>query len=226
MPGPSVDVMGLNLASGLALFPLPFLCLALLSFLMGFCKEFPGALTLCSDMLLSQGHRNNDTIKGVNFFGPRSEYVVSGSDCGHVFLWEKSTEKVVQLLEADRIGAVNCLEPNPQCMTLATSGLEHDVKIWSPRAAEPTSLDDLETVITRNTSTSARESDMMRFVNMMMENRLHALLRRSRRERRRAEGRLAGQDDSSDDDEDDSDDLDVDDDDDDAPPNAVRCVQS
>lgn len=38
------------------------------------------------------------SVKGVNFYGPRSEFVVSGSDCGHVFLWDKETESIVQLL--------------------------------------------------------------------------------------------------------------------------------
>lgn len=46
-------------------------------------------------------------MKGVNFYGPRSEYIVSGSDCGHVFLWEKETEQVVQFLDADECGVVS-----------------------------------------------------------------------------------------------------------------------
>lgn len=45
-------------------------------------------------------------VKGVNFYGPRSEYVVSGSDCGHVFLWDKQTENVVQFLKGDSTGVV------------------------------------------------------------------------------------------------------------------------
>jgi len=40
-------------------------------------------------------------VKGVNFFGPRSEYVVSGSDCGHVFLWDKETEEIVNFFGGD-----------------------------------------------------------------------------------------------------------------------------
>ena len=46
-------------------------------------------------------------VKGVNFFGPRSEYIVSGSDCSHIFLWEKETEKVVQFLLGDEAGVVS-----------------------------------------------------------------------------------------------------------------------
>ena len=43
------------------------------------------------------GHRNSATVKGVNFFGPHSEYVVSGSDCGNVFLWDKDSTQVLQV---------------------------------------------------------------------------------------------------------------------------------
>ena len=45
--------------------------------------------------------------KGVNFYGPRSEFVVSGSDCGHIFLWGKNSESIVNMMEADDKGAVS-----------------------------------------------------------------------------------------------------------------------
>ncbi|KAM7028972.1 LOW QUALITY PROTEIN: DDB1- and CUL4-associated factor 8 [Acridotheres tristis] len=84
-----------------------------------------------------KGHRNNATVKGVNFYGPKSEFVVSGSDCGHIFLWEKSSCQIVQFMEGDKGGVVNCLEPHPHLPVLATSGLDHDVKIWAPTAESP-----------------------------------------------------------------------------------------
>lgn len=48
------------------------------------------------------------TVKGVNFYGPHSEYVVTGSDCGNVFLWDKRTADVVNYFHADD-GGVVCL---------------------------------------------------------------------------------------------------------------------
>ena len=30
-------------------------------------------------------------MKGVNYWGPNSEYVVSGSDCGHFFVWDRAS---------------------------------------------------------------------------------------------------------------------------------------
>lgn len=47
------------------------------------------------------GHRNARTmIKEASFWG--DNYIMSGSDCGHVFTWDKHTGEVVMLLEADQ----------------------------------------------------------------------------------------------------------------------------
>lgn len=56
-----------------------------------------------------KGHLNTQTIKGVNFFGTGSEFVVSGSDCGNIFFWDKKTSKIVQWLRGDENGAINVL---------------------------------------------------------------------------------------------------------------------
>lgn len=49
------------------------------------------------------------SVKGVNFYGPKSEFVVSGSDCGHIFLWEKASCQIVQFMEGDKGGVVSTL---------------------------------------------------------------------------------------------------------------------
>ncbi|EDS43340.1 wd-repeat protein [Culex quinquefasciatus] len=81
-------------------------------------------------------HSNVKTIKGVNFFGPQSEFVVSGSDCGNIFFWDKQSEIIVNWLKGDDAGVVNCLEPHPEFPILATSGLDHDAKIWVPNGTD------------------------------------------------------------------------------------------
>ncbi|KAL1764508.1 DDB1-and CUL4-associated factor 8, partial [Sigmodon hispidus] len=86
-----------------------------------------------------KGHRNNATVKRVNFYGPKSEFVVSGSDCGHIFLWEKSSCQIIQFMEGDKGGVVNCLASHPHLLALATSGLNHDVKIWASTPKLPLS---------------------------------------------------------------------------------------
>ncbi|GAU89004.1 hypothetical protein RvY_01603 [Ramazzottius varieornatus] len=107
-----------------------------------------------------EGHRNNQTVKGVNFFGPRSEYVVSGSDCGKVFFWEKESQKVVHYLEADGIGAVNVLEPHPMDPIFATSGLEHSIKVWAPTGESPACLNQLTEAMRKNFEERKREYRM------------------------------------------------------------------
>ena len=38
--------------------------------------------------------------------------MLSGSDCGHIFIWDRYTAEPVMLLEADR-HVVNCIQPHP-----------------------------------------------------------------------------------------------------------------
>ncbi|KAL3539111.1 hypothetical protein ACH5RR_002477 [Cinchona calisaya] len=86
-----------------------------------------------------KGHRNCKTVKGVNFFGPKCEYVVSGSDCGRIFIWKKKDGELIRVMEADN-QVVNCIEPHPHTTMLASSGIENDIKIWTPKAIERASL--------------------------------------------------------------------------------------
>lgn len=86
-----------------------------------------------------KGHLNCKTVKGVNFYGPRCEYVVSGSDCGRIFIWKKKGGKLIRVMEADK-DVVNCIEPHPHTMNLASSGIESDIKIWIPKAIDRATL--------------------------------------------------------------------------------------
>ncbi|XP_055911953.1 DDB1- and CUL4-associated factor 6-like [Eupeodes corollae] len=80
------------------------------------------------------GHRNARTmIKEATFWG--NDFVMSGSDCGHVFTWNRHTGKLVMLLQADQ-HVVNCVQPHPDLPYLATSGIDYDVKIWAPTQQE------------------------------------------------------------------------------------------
>lgn len=97
-----------------------------------------------------QGHRNGATIKGVNFFGPKSEYIVSGSDCGNIYFWDKNTESIVQCMLADDNGVVNCLEPHPQLPMLCTSGLDWDIKVWVPSHEHEPEMLNLSSTVRRN----------------------------------------------------------------------------
>lgn len=102
------------------------------------------------------GHRNSATFKGVSFYGPRSEYVVSGSDCSYIYIWDKKTESIVQWLVGDLSGVVNCVESHPKCPVLATSGLDKDVKIWMPKSQYDPTYDGIEKVVRENSMTQQR----------------------------------------------------------------------
>ncbi|KZV35132.1 hypothetical protein F511_06838 [Dorcoceras hygrometricum] len=94
-----------------------------------------------ADVQVYSGHRNSQTVKGVSFFGPNDDYVMSGSDCGHVFFWKKKGGQLVCLMSGDR-HVVNQLESHPQIPVLATCGIEKSIKIWAPSSNDITPLPD------------------------------------------------------------------------------------
>lgn len=78
------------------------------------------------------GHRNARTmIKEATWWG--NNFVLSGSDCGHLFGWDRNTGDMVLMLEADR-HVVNCVAPHPTLPLVATSGIDYDIKLWAPTA--------------------------------------------------------------------------------------------
>ncbi|MCJ1389276.1 hypothetical protein MMC18_002132 [Xylographa bjoerkii] len=83
-----------------------------------------------------RGHCNVKTVKDVNFFGLQDEYVMSGSDSGHLFIWDKKTSQLVNILEGDG-EVVNVMQGlrlagHPYEPLLAVSGIDHTIKIFSP----------------------------------------------------------------------------------------------
>lgn len=48
-----------------------------------------------------------------------------------MFVWERSTEKVVKLFKADHY-TVNCVQPHPSRFLIASSGIESVVRFWEP----------------------------------------------------------------------------------------------
>ncbi|XP_069828739.1 WD and tetratricopeptide repeats protein 1 isoform X2 [Dendropsophus ebraccatus] len=80
------------------------------------------------------GHCNTTTdIKEASFMGSNAQYIVSGSDDGSFFIWEKETCALVRVLQGDE-SIVNCLQPHPSYCFLATSGIDPVVRLWSPRS--------------------------------------------------------------------------------------------
>lgn len=78
-----------------------------------------------------RGHCNIKTVKDVNYFGLDDGYVVSGSDSGHLFIWDRKTSKLVNILEGDS-DVVNVVQGHPYEPTIAVSGIDNTIKIFSP----------------------------------------------------------------------------------------------
>ncbi|KAJ1908790.1 hypothetical protein IWQ60_011524 [Tieghemiomyces parasiticus] len=92
---------------------------------------------ILSQLRSFQGHGNVTTIKGVNYYGPNDEYVVSGSDDGNLFIWDQRTGALRQILQGDS-DVVNVTQGHPTLPFLAVSGIDNTVKIFSPyRRSQP-----------------------------------------------------------------------------------------
>lgn len=74
-------------------------------------------------------------IKKATFWG--NDFIMSGSDCGHLFVWDRYTCEIVMLLEADS-RVLNCVLPHPSRLLLATSGTDQNLKLWSPTSDDNT----------------------------------------------------------------------------------------
>lgn len=99
-----------------------------------------------SHIRMYQGHCNVKTVKDVNFFGLDDEYVVSGSDSGHIFIWDTKTSKLLNILQGDgevvnvvqgmflcyRKYQADYTKGHPYEPILAVSGIDDTIKIFSP----------------------------------------------------------------------------------------------
>ncbi|KAJ4456803.1 putative WD and tetratricopeptide repeats protein 1 [Paratrimastix pyriformis] len=110
-----------------------------------------------------EGHVSIQTIKGVTFYGPGSEYVMSGSDDGltlplplvwsegkktrrfftaspvrittaRIYIWETSTGRLVRVLEGHE-SVVNVLVWN-QDGDIVSSGIDNEAKCWQSGQAD------------------------------------------------------------------------------------------
>jgi len=107
------------------------------------------------------GACNVETVKDVNFLGPRDEFVASGSDDGNFFIWKKSTRQLHGILEGDG-SVVNVIEQHPHLPLVAVSGIDTTVKLFAPAhgASAFSRLGSAESIIRRNSETASRRIDL------------------------------------------------------------------
>ncbi|KAJ5115459.1 hypothetical protein NUU61_001218 [Penicillium alfredii] len=127
----------------------------------------------CSSHMRSyRGHCNIKTVKDVNFFGLDDEYVVSGSDSGHVFIWDRKTANLVNILEGDS-EVVNVVQGHPYEPTIAASGIDNTIKIFSPdRRAQEDAQQGIN-ILDPDNPANMLSSDMAEFGGLQSRKRIH-----------------------------------------------------
>ncbi|KAK8577081.1 hypothetical protein V6N13_122076 [Hibiscus sabdariffa] len=85
-----------------------------------------------------KGHGKKRMSMGLSFFGPKSEYVVSGSGNGRVYIWKKKGGEHVCAMK-EHILEVDCIESHPHTAVLVSSGAD-GIKIWTPNAIDKAKL--------------------------------------------------------------------------------------
>lgn len=81
------------------------------------------------------GHLNRFTfLKNARYAGPKDDYICTGSDSGHAWIYERKTGSVVSLLGADS-STCNGVIPHPSLPFFITYGIDSTAKLW--RATHP-----------------------------------------------------------------------------------------
>jgi hypothetical protein len=85
------------------------------------------------------------SLQNAKYAGPRDEYICTGSDSGHAWIYEKATGSVVSLLKTDHF-ICNGVIPHPTLPVFITYGIDSTAKLW--RATNPVDpeVDDSPTV--------------------------------------------------------------------------------
>lgn len=88
------------------------------------------------------GHLNRFTfLKNARYAGPRDEYICTGSDSGHAWIYDKSTGGVVSFLKADN-STCNGIVPHPSLPIFVTYGIDSTAKLWRSTVPVDFTVDD------------------------------------------------------------------------------------
>ena len=87
-------------------------------------------------------HLNRFTfLKNARYAGPRDEYICTGSDSGHAWVYEKATGAVVSLWKADN-STCNGVVPHPSLPIFITYGIDSTAKLWRSTVPVNSDVDD------------------------------------------------------------------------------------
>ena len=108
------------------------------------------------------GHLNRYTfLKMAKYAGPNDEYICTGSDSGHAWIYEKTSGSVVSLLKADH-STCNGIVPHPTLPLFVTYGIDSTAKLW--RATQPVCNDVDDSDLGRTKTFHAAEYDASHLV--------------------------------------------------------------
>ncbi|MGK3756308.1 MAG: tetratricopeptide (TPR) repeat protein, partial [Bacillariaceae sp.] len=87
-------------------------------------------------------HLNRFTfLKNATYAGPRDEYICTGSDSGHAWIYEKATGAVVSFWKADQ-STCNGVVPHPTLPIFVTYGIDSTAKLWRSTTPVDPEVDD------------------------------------------------------------------------------------
>lgn len=102
------------------------------------CHETDPMPELCS----YGGHLNRMTfLKQAKYAGPNDEYICTGSDSGHAWIYEKDSGAVVSLIKADN-HTCNGIVPHPSLPYFITYGIDSTAKLWRATVPVDNEVDD------------------------------------------------------------------------------------
>ena len=95
-----------------------------------------------SELASYGGHLNRFTfLKNARYAGPNDEYICTGSDSGHAWIYERSSGTVVSLLNADT-STCNGVVPHPTLPFFITYGIDSTAKLWRATGPVDANTDD------------------------------------------------------------------------------------
>ena len=88
------------------------------------------------------GHLNRMTfLKQAKYAGPNDEYICTGSDSGHAWIYEKDSGAVVSFIKADN-HTCNGIVPHPSLPYFITYGIDSTAKLWRATVPVDNEVDD------------------------------------------------------------------------------------
>jgi len=88
------------------------------------------------------GHLNRLTfLKMAKYAGPNDEYICTGSDSGHAWIYEKQSSTVVSFIKADN-STCNGIQPHPTLPYFITYGIDSTAKLWRATTPVDNEVDD------------------------------------------------------------------------------------